>query len=36
MAPSRGIVFGLILSLPIWALVFFAYHEIAIHLAVHS
>jgi hypothetical protein len=36
MAPSRGIVFGLILSLPIWALVFFAYHEVAVHLAVHS
>jgi len=34
MGPSRGIVFGLILSLPIWALVFFAYHEIAVHLAV--
>jgi hypothetical protein len=36
MSPSRGIVFGLILSLPIWALVFFAYHEIAVHLAVHN
>jgi len=36
MRPARGIIFGLILSLPIWALVFYAYHEIAVHLAVHS
>jgi hypothetical protein len=36
MKPARGIVFGLMLSLPIWALVFIAYHEIAVHLAAHS
>ncbi len=35
MAPARGLAFGLLLSLPIWAFVFFAYHEVAIHLAAH-
>ncbi len=35
MGPARGLAFGLLLSLPIWLFVFFAYHEVAVHLAAH-